>query len=288
MEDYNAIQMKIQEMRDDEANKPIVQSIETRDSSECNSGNHKINVININKQWNDANEELLVSIGENAASYRWMHEKCSRIYNNRDYGISSFLVLCGMILSTKTIVDTDRSNNVVDIVMSIFTYLLTLGNIVNSFLNNRQLSLSHKSISGKYAELYNDIRQLMTMYRRTRPIANDYVNETLKLYDNYILESPDILDNVVKEYKRIVDEGVSQPNVASRIQRIKIITEKPLGNIFKKLHNNKSGEVRENDVNNRNMLQTMSQLNRRNDVTDLEANRMLTYERNRFNNMVKD
>jgi hypothetical protein len=282
MEDDNEIQKKIQEIRDKATMNEYIESGE----SECNSGNNKINLINVNKQWNDANEELLVSIGENAASYRWMHEKCSRIYNNRDYAVSFTLVIFGVILSIKTLIEGDKYKYVLEIIMSIFTYLLTVGNIVNSFLNNRQLSISHKSISGKYAELYNDIRQLMTMYRQTRPIANDYINETLKLYDNYILESPDILDSVVKEYKRIVDEGVSQPNVAQRIQRIKVITEKPLGNIFKKV--GKEDVVEKRNVNNRNMLQMMSQLNRRNDVTDLEANKMLEYEKNRFNNIVKD
>jgi hypothetical protein len=272
------INKQIQDMRDNANANTNIESVDSQSES-----NGKTSTININKQWNDANEELLVSIGENAVSYKWMHEKCSKIYNDRDFFASLILVLFGVFLSAKTILD--KNSYILDLIRDVFTYCLTAGNIVNSFLKNQQSSILHKSISGKYAELYNDIRQLMTMYRKTRPTANNYINETLKLYDNYILESPDILNSVVREYKRVVDAGVSQPNVANRIQKIKITTERPLGNIFKEtsdgIHSSKN-------INNRNNLQMMSRLNRMNDVTDLEANKMLVYEQTRFNNIVKD
>jgi hypothetical protein len=40
----------------------------------------KLDLIALNNGWNDKNERIIISIGENAASYKWMHERSASYY----------------------------------------------------------------------------------------------------------------------------------------------------------------------------------------------------------------
>ena len=41
---------------------------------------HKADLMRLNNGWNDKNERIIISVGENAASYKWMHEKCANYH----------------------------------------------------------------------------------------------------------------------------------------------------------------------------------------------------------------
>jgi hypothetical protein len=232
---------------------------------------NKVDVINVNRQWNNANEELIVSIGENAASYKWMHEKCCSIYTHRNQIVSFILVLFGLILSAESIVPETNQQSL-DILRRVFTYLITIGNVIQSFLKYQELSVIHKSMGGKYSDLYNDIRQMMTMYRKTRPMANDYINEIIKRYDSLLIEGPEIEGSVVRQYKKIVSDDISQPTLADRIQKIKIISEAPIGNVFKSLNPmGKDSKVPNQTIQSNNLFVLSELTKKRDDITDNEA-----------------
>ena len=52
----------------------------TNEKSNCDKIIHKMDLININNGWNDNNEKIIISIADNCASYKWMHEKCSQYH----------------------------------------------------------------------------------------------------------------------------------------------------------------------------------------------------------------
>lgn len=254
---------------------PIALDNESNGSSREESQQSLVNkkdIINVNRQWNDANEELIVSIGENAASYKWMHEKCFILYSHRNQIVSFTLVLFGVLLSAESLIPTTEEQ-ALDILRRVFTYFITIGNVIQSFLKYQELSVIHRSMAGKYSDLYNDIRQMMTMYRKTRPLANEYINEIIKRYDSLLIEAPEIQKGVVKRYKKIVSDDISQPTLADRIQKIKIISEKPIGNVFKRLHpKGKDSKIPNQTVQSNNLFVLSELTKQRDDITDLEAN----------------
>lgn len=193
---------------------------------------YKLDMIELNNSWNDSNEDLIVSVGENAASYKWMHEKSATLYSTRHQVVSFIMVLLTIALSAESIIPTEDTDTL-DIVRRILTYMVTIVTIFQSFLKYETKAETHKNIALKYSVLYNDIRQVMTMYRKTRPKANDYIQKYIKQYDNIIMESPEIPQSIISTYKKIVGSDISQPTIADRIQNIQIISEKPISNLFK-------------------------------------------------------
>lgn len=257
----------------------------------------KLDVIDFNQSWNDSNEQLIVSVGENAASYKWMHEKSSSQYYSRHQVISFILVVLTIGLSGESLLEKlDGTRNInIDILRYVFTYLITIVTVIQSFLKYQKYGADHKNVSLKFSDLYNDIRQMMTMYRKTRKNANEYIRNCTQRYDALIMEAPDIPWNIIQRYKKIVDEHISQPTIADRIQNISIISEKPIGNLFKDPNpsskpKNEKGEIV--TINN-SSLSKICDINKesmriKDDITDTDISNIksekLRYELERLNN----
>lgn len=255
---------------------------------------HKLDVIELNNYWNDSNEDLIVSIGENAASYKWMHEKASSYYSLRHQIVSFMMVLLTIALSAESIILTENTETI-DIIRSVFTYLVTIVSIFQSFLKYETKAESHKNIALKYSVLYNNIRQVMTMYRKTRPIANDYIQKSIKIYDGLIMESLEIPVKIVSKYKKIVGVDISQPTIADRIQNINIISETPIKSMFKKNETEipvlEPTELEMRQINKGSTFDMMRDYNKKriidDDITDAEIMKVksakLRYELERLN-----
>lgn len=67
----------------------------------------KMDLMLLTNGWNDKNERIVISIGENAASYKWMHEKSAIHYAlyHRVFGI--LLIVFSTALSAESILPTD-------------------------------------------------------------------------------------------------------------------------------------------------------------------------------------
>ena len=191
--------------------------------------NDKIDLMNFNNGWNDKNENLLISIGENAASYKWMHEASSNYHNTIHNIISIALVVLSSLLSIQTLFPNESSvdvNFVVVITKQVVLYIVTILSFLQSFLNSQVLSQKHFFASGLFSELYHDIQEQMCMFRRDRINATKYVSDCLKQYDTLIINSPDINLHVVRMFKKTFkNTDISLPDIADKIQKIEIITE---------------------------------------------------------------
>lgn len=190
----------------------------------------KIDLIHINNGWNDKNERLLVSIGENAASYKWMHEASSNYYNTI-YNITSItLIVLSSLLSIQTIFpnDTcnDSNNGVITIAKQIILYIVTILSFLQSFLNSQVLSQKHFFAAGLFSELYHDIQEQMCMFRKDRILAKQHVSQSLKKYDSLVVNNPDINWYVSRKFESTFgNKGISLPSIIDKIQKIQIITE---------------------------------------------------------------
>lgn len=189
----------------------------------------KINnlVMNLTNGWNDKNERMLISVGENAASYKWMHEKSVSFYGTINKILSIIIILFSTGLSAQTIVPNDEQTDPTsDIFRRVFTYIITLISVVQNFLKLEKISEEHRTASSNFSKLYYEIQQQMCMYRKDRKPATFYINDILKRYDTLIVSSPTINRYTLKNFKTTFEKSnIALPDIADKIQPIEVITE---------------------------------------------------------------
>lgn len=186
-----------------------------------------LDILILNNGWNDINENLIVSIGENSMSYKWMHEKCSVKYARRNKALSLFTIVFNSILSVQTIFNNDQSM-LLNIVFKIFIWIVTLISIINNFLDYQKLSAKHSFASNAFSELYRDIQKQTCLYRKDRLNAVKYVTNIFKKFDNLENTSPDIDNDILREFtKKFKDSNIQIPNIADKLSKIDIIKEIP-------------------------------------------------------------
>lgn len=252
---------------------------------------HKTDLILLNNGWNDKNEKLIISIGENAASYKWMHEKCSAYYKLQHSGISILLIVLAVILTTVTITPQIDNNNILSIV---FTNLITILSILQNFLKSEQNGEKHFNASVQFNELYHDIQKQMCMYRRDRINATVYLSENLKRYDSLVINNPEVARFVIKQFKTTFkNSNIALPDIADKIQKIEIITEKSdnklkINRIIKQSNSDNITSTSTNirDANCNNLLQIHNAFQIHGDISDKDLQNINPIElkelRNKF------
>lgn len=186
----------------------------------------KAELIQFNNGWNDKNEKLIISIGENSASYKWMHERCAA-YNKRIYNLTSiFLIILSSTLSAETFIPDNTSNPGLSITKQIIVYLITVISILQNFLKSEEYAEKHTTAAGEFSKLYHDIQQQMCRFRRDRHDASKYVSNCLTKYDSLIITHPDINKWVIRDFKKTFkNSNISLPDITDNINKIEIITE---------------------------------------------------------------
>lgn len=187
---------------------------------------NKLDIMNLNNGWNDKNERIVISLGENSASYKWMHEKSSSFYKIIHQILTILLIILNTGLSAETLLPTDSTSNTIIILRQIFIYIVTVLSVILSFLKFEKLSSEHFNSATAFNKLYHDIQQQMCLYRRDRSHAQKYISELLKTYDSLIISSPDINPIIIKRFKDLFkNSDISIPDIADRIQKIELISE---------------------------------------------------------------
>jgi hypothetical protein len=186
----------------------------------------KFDTMILNNGWNDKNEKIVISIGENASSYKWMHEKSSSLYKLIQKIFSILLILFSTGLSAESILPTDNNNEIINTIRSIITYIITVLTVLQNFLKLEQLGEQHTSSAVRFSELYHDIQQQMCMFRKDRKNAIEFLSTVLKKYDSLVVAGPSIDTIVLNQFKNTFKNSeTSIPDIADRIEKIEIITE---------------------------------------------------------------
>ena len=255
--------------------------------------NDKIDLMNFNNGWNDKNEQLLISIGENAASYKWMHEASSNYYNTV-YNITSIaLIVLSSLLSIQTLfpnescvnLDDNNANNVTFVVVitkQVVLYIVTILSFLQSFLNSQVLSQKHFFASGLFSELYHDIQEQMCMFRKDRMNAKQHVSACLKKYDSLVVNNPDINSYINKKFKKTF--GGSLPSIIDKVQKIQIVKEYDNDVPVRQVSNPQQGNSNLAEINN--VFQISG------DISDIELDylksKKFEHEYNRFLNHTEE
>ena len=194
-------------------------------NDEADKAKMKLENLIVNNSWNDKNERLIASIGENAVSYKWLHEKSVSFYST----INTFLQIIIIIFSTGLSAQTffpENSDTALEISKRIFIYITNLLTVVANYLNFADLIQKHNVAANKFSELYHDIQQQLCMYRKDRYLATKYIQEIFKKYDTLVVAGPDISPYIINRFKTTFkNSNVAMPDIADKLQKIEIITE---------------------------------------------------------------
>lgn len=185
----------------------------------------KLENLIVNNSWNDKNERLIASIGENAVSYKWLHEKNAIYYKSINVILNVVVIIFSTGLSAQTFFP-DESSSALEISKRVFIYITNVLTVIVNYFKFTELSTKHTETANKFSELYHDIQQQLCMYRKDRYLATKYIQETFKKYDTIVVSSPDLTPYIVNKFKSTFkNTNLSIPNIADNIEKIEIITE---------------------------------------------------------------
>jgi hypothetical protein len=245
----------------------------------------KFDILLLNHGWNDRNEKLVASIGENAASYKWMHEKASYRYKIFERVIGIVIVILNAILSAETTFN-NNANESTDIVIKVVIYIVTIVSVVNNFLNFQQTYANHHHAIRSFSELYHEIQEQMCLYRKDRQNAVKYIQHVMKKYDSLNDISPPIPEDILKDLnKKYKNSDISIPDTAGRIHKIDIITQ-PQPQSFNALMtpNVQNTETTPSDLELGIRMTNYNPLHINGDITENDARELSEYLKRESNN----
>jgi hypothetical protein len=191
---------------------------------------NKLDVLVFNKGWNDNNEKLVVGIGYNCGIYKQLHEQSSRYYKKLNKGISLSLLVLSVFLSTDSIINLLK-DDILLIVQKVIIFIVAIISIMNNFLKYGEISEQHLQASNSFNIIYNDIRNMMCIYRKDRMNAVKYIQQTIKEYDHLEISSPEIPNRLIKkmETKLKTDDKYKNQNLSmpvDQFREIEVIIDK--------------------------------------------------------------
>jgi hypothetical protein len=253
------------------------------EKSNCDNILQKLDLININNGWNDNNEKIIISIGENCASYKWMHENCAMYHKCINMLINLLSIIFTSFLTAETFVIDSVSNDNIIIVRKTITYLLSVISLLQNFLNSEMLNIKHIHASNEFSKLYHDIQQQTCRFRRERKYATKYVSECLKHYDSLVVNNPDINNIILYKFKKTFGNH-NVPSIEDRFNKIEIITEQTCQTYQTKKNDDKLGVFDTKTFNLNNNLSNINNIYKINgDISDNDLKKIDSIELKRFN-----
>lgn len=221
---------------------------------------NKLNILVLNNGWNDKNEKLIVSIGYNCGIYKQLHEQSSRFYKKINKIISLSLLILSVFLTFDSILELLRNDFFIfNIFEKMISFIIAIISIINNFLKYGELSQQHLQAANSFNLIYNDIRNMMCIYRKDRINAVKYIQQTLKEYDQLEINSPEISSRLLKKMEKRIEtddkyKDFKMPN--NLLREIEVIVDKPDGiqmntfNIQNKQNKEDSSKFKINNMQN--------------------------------------
>jgi hypothetical protein len=191
---------------------------------------NKLEFLALNNGWNDKNEKLIVSIGYNCGIYKQLHEQSSRFYKKLNKIINLSLLVFSVFLTTDSVINLLK-DDILLIVQKIIIFIVAIISIMNNFLKYGELSEQHLQAANTFNLVYNDIRNMMCIYRKDRMNAVKYIQQTLKEYDQLEISSPEIPPRLIKrmETKLKTDDTYKFKDITmptNQLREIEVIIDK--------------------------------------------------------------
>lgn len=169
---------------------------------------NKLNILLFNNGWNDKNEKLIIGIGYNSDVYKKLHKTTASFYKRVNKGLNLSLLILSIFLTTDSIINL-LQDNISLIIQKLVLFIVTIISIVNSFIKYGELSEQHLQAANSFSLVYNDIRNVMCIYRKDRMNAVKYIQKIIKEYDSLEISSPEIPYRYIKQ----MEDKIKKENI---------------------------------------------------------------------------
>jgi len=190
---------------------------------------NKLDILVFNNGWNDKNEQLIVNIGYNAGVYKKLHDKSALKYIHYNKILNISLLIFSIFLSTDSILNI-LQGEILTIIQKIITFIVAFISVLNNFLKYEEKSTQHKQSSQAFNLIYNDIRNMMCIYRKDRTNAVKYIQNIIKEYDYLEISSPEISSYLIKQIKEEIehDSNIKNKNIMpnNTVKEIEVLVDK--------------------------------------------------------------
>lgn len=202
--------------------------------------------------WTEELEVSVKSIGDTAIGYKWMHNKAS-VYFAKLHRVLNYTVLVLNPITTMLLVIQanfpDKLDNVVIIIASILSFIVTVITGISTFAEFDELSRIHQTYAARYTGVVSNIRRQLGIRSQFRENANDYVAWISKTFDDLYELSPHIRPWIIKDYAKYAQKS-GLPIPGQDISSVLIVdTPSPDAKSTHSSHSSKIKEVMEEYVN---------------------------------------
>lgn len=172
--------------------------------------------------WGNTQEDLLISWGEKAAGYRWLHDKSHDYYAylNNMYAYPSIILsgICG-VGGFSTLNETKQA---VKYFFACLNMVVSMLSSLQKFNRSAETAEQHRAASVGYATFYRQIALQMSLPPEDRTNVYELLNQSRIEYDRLLAAAPDIPTHVIGDYRKNFKHVKNKPDVANGIAEIKL------------------------------------------------------------------
>lgn len=178
------------------------------------------------EDWSSNQEDLLVSWGEKAAGYRWLHDKSQDLYSQRNDRLSYPTIILSCICGVGGFSTVgDDTHIYIQYGFAMINILVSMLSSLQKFQRNSEFAEQHRTAACAYAKFYRNIALEMSLPPEDRTPVKDILNQSRIEYDRLLAASPDIPPDIVDSFRQNFSAVKHKPDVANGITEIK--TYKP-------------------------------------------------------------
>lgn len=184
--------------------------------------------------WTEEQEDLMEKWADMAACYRWLHDRCEKLYSKNNMGITIPVIILSTLTGTASVglnglvgdnPETQKYAQVgIGVVSLIAGILTTLGN----FLRYAQLSESNRVAGISWGKFQRQIAVELSLHPNDRLDSMDFIKICRAELDRLIEQSPPIPDDVInafmKEFKDLPD--LKRPDICKGIEHTEAFKDK--------------------------------------------------------------
>lgn len=184
--------------------------------------------------WTEEQEDLMEKWADMAACYRWLHDRCEKLYSKNNMGITIPVIILSTLTGTASVglnglvgddPETQKYAQVgIGVVSLIAGILTTLGN----FLRYAQLSESNRVAGISWGKFQRQIAVELSLHPNDRLDSMDFIKICRAELDRLIEQSPAIPDSVISafmvEFKDLPD--LKRPDICKGIEHTEAFKDK--------------------------------------------------------------
>lgn len=233
------------------------------------------NTFKITK-WNKKIEKVVRDIGNKSLKYKSLHLKVAKKANkNYSYYMKSIIILTPLAGTIGAIgASINDYSWIFGITSSIITFISAILVSMIKFGKYDQTFNAHKTATARYISLGNNVKRQLSLYRKDRIPASQYLNWLTHSFDELYISAP-ILDNI-EEFDKIEDEILLEDNDIDEIDEIE-----EQNNFLKIKIKDNDDNIKLDDINTgkkNNQFLSIQDLNTYDDG-------LMSYQLNRLNNL---